>query len=319
MNQSEPAPTQSRSYQYEFVPRTEVREPITGREETYCPYEAPSLISRTENEEVEAHQAEVDQMFDTLIEEYLPSDTPKTAKEHVRQGMFAADALVNIENKKGYENRLMLLPEWELSGEQLKAHQLVLMGKAAMGAIADDMDVVQRSSAELAMLRTVNGYRAEYEPQLDAALNSLVDEPSEQDDEPLKIRIIGFDHSFYRGQDPNAMTVEFKYHHGASGNGAVIKSRTSLAVRLDQPSGFDQGIRNAICQASRSGRNHAEQLFRVRPVLLEIARVGIQHPNVIASTRRVYRYNPKVERELAARQGRKALDFDSTKIYRANF
>jgi hypothetical protein len=274
---------------FEFVPGTTIREAYAGRAEDYRPDEAPPLIAARDNEEISAHQQDVVRMLGEILDakNFRPG-----IRELIETRILSNEALTDIDNQKGYTQRLVLLPELELDEETFALHDKVLMGKGSLRENYDHMRLLGRSGAELSTLRTIGGHRGEYQEMIADDVKELMGEDY-SDEDPYKIKVVGFDNGFYTNGQMRAFILSYKRHFGQLPDGADVKSRTSLIVQADFASGFDQEIKGVIEASAQHKLEHIPRLKRVRPVLDDIIEQGPNHPNVVASMCSIYANNER--------------------------
>jgi hypothetical protein len=299
-----------------LIDGTTIREPTTGRESDYRPWEAPPITTRHENPDIEAHQAEVENMLSALIELV---DVPDVTKELIGQHILSSDVRRDIENQNGYRNRLMLLPDLELDDTQLQLHQRVLLGTATIAENLTHMELVKRSSSEVAMVRTVGKSRTEYRTQMFEELGTAMGADFAMS-EPRNFQIEGFDNNFFRDKLMESFIFSFKQDCGTLPGDIDVKARTSLIVCTNFKSGFDQDIRHVIQSSAQHDRAHIPMLRRVKPILEDLAGQNVTHPYVVGSITSVYAYNPEVaallvERDLKRKKNLASYSIQSDGMY----
>lgn len=304
---------------FEFVPGTTIREAYAGREKNYRPDEAPPLIAARDSEEISIHQRDVARMLSEILDakNYHPA-----IRELVENRLLSNEALTDIDNQKGYVQRLVLVPELELNKDEFALHEKVLNGTGSLQENYQHMQLLGRSGAELSTLRTIGGHRSEYQSMIADDVRNLMGE-NFSDEEPYKIKVVGFDNGFYTNGHMRAFIVSYKRHYGQLPDGTSIKSRTSLIVQADYASGFDQEIKGVIEASAQHSLDHIPRLKRVRPVLEDIIEQGATHPNVVATMCSIYGNNEQTltaieKRDNFAKYNTHRLGktaFDSSRMY----
>lgn len=307
---------------YAFVPGTSVREPISGREAEYRPWETLPRLSVDESPEVMMHQGEVHDMHLGLLNRHLPDDLPH-ATLNALTTHITPRAGKDIRDYQGnHERSLVILPELELDDLDLAIHHKVDLATANISEIVSNAERIKRGTGEVAILRVINGYRAEYEDSMVAELAGVLG-PHFQAEEPRKFRIVGLDENYLRGEPMESITWGYKQYYGKLPSGIEFDSRRSFVTRTDPASGFDPGIREVIQNAVQSdlGMGHVPHLKRVREVFDEIVETGPAHPLVAGAVIKIYLFNQAVDTELAQRfaeqrKQQQAFDaFDTSKIH----
>jgi hypothetical protein len=294
----------------ELVSGISFKEPTMGREDVYSPYEAPSLLARFMNPEVDKHQEDVENMIRLLVRIGLPVDAPDSLRALILQHFFSRDVVLDTENREGYDHRLVLLPEFELTGEPLARHDRVMTGIGRVAEIDQHRADVRSMAAQLAMLRTVGVHRTEYEAPMFEEVDALLGDNLEVSP-PKKLQIFEYDANFYQERAINGLIMGFKRDRGERPDGTLIKSRHTFVVRTDYAGGMDPKIREAIQKSAELGINRPMRLKRVRELIAEIARVGATHELVAASMTSAYVFDPNVKdlivaRDIAADKKRKS-------------
>jgi len=306
---------------FEVVAGTNVSEPFRGRKKTYRPWEAPPRVSAADDIRVANHQHDVNEMIMRLVFDHTADDVPRSAKSLVARHLFSKNGPEVEDYQPKFERSLVLLPQFELDDDELTVHKKVDLGKANMEEINSNFDRVGRRSAELALLRIISGYRAEFEEPMMDELRVLMGAHFEES-KPKKYRVVGYDDNFLREERMDAIAIQYKKYHGTlSGTGNEVAARHTLVLRTDRASGFDPMARTMIQSAAQNNPNHIPMLSRVRGILNEVTEEGPSHPFVAAAAIKLYMYNrgtaakiDRRDRDLTKREKTEAA-FDSTAIY----
>ena len=287
---------------YGIIPGTKVREPITGREDIYRPWETPPTARAIDSPEVAAHQEEVNAMHTSLFE-LIPFKLSPVAEAFARQNILPD------ENSAGYqghhEARLITLPELELTDEELAIyHELepkIQIGTATMAEVAAHSSLVKRRTGELAMLRTIGGYRSQYEnPMMKEAVETLGE--GFKRGTRRKLAITGFDSNFFSDQPIDAFSFGYKRPVGVLPDGTEVGARYSFAVDVNPENGFDPSLRDAIQNIAQDQPwDIIPQFQRPKALIEEIMKKGPAHPQVIGAVIKLYMFNREVDAEITKR------------------
>lgn len=301
---------------YEYIAGTNIREPISGRESEYRPWEAPPLLASSENSEVLVHQAEVREMLMNLILYNLEKQNIKLNEAGlVKQDVFPDDELSSRDFQGNHEASLVTDPENELTEDQLLIFRKVEHGTADMAEIKESMRDMGRSSAELAMIRIIAGYRAEHTDPMMEELMAIIGsrfEPAEH--KKYRVNKLLVDEAAGRLL---AATVEFKQDLSTEkdDDGNLFGLRGKATLRLNTRA-FNPNARSVLEKAALNG--HAPVgVLKLRAIRDEICRIieeGPSHPAVLAMTKKAYVYNPDNSREIDKRYGKVPKKGPSRKI-----
>jgi hypothetical protein len=256
-NESDPSFNHSRTSSVEslrerngLILGTDIREPMTGREAVYSPYEVPPFfIPSVSKDEVPGHltlhQEEVMAMHDALIARELAGRVSPSVLEYIRNSIHA-----RMTQQLGMNSHCYLARLNKDEATMNESCYAALEGTASVAQAAEARAIFKMVSAPLAEITLIGDKRKEYLPDMIRAVSDYVGHDISKT-APYRIEVIGFDHDpdYRKTTHIGAMRVMMKRHHGYTPDGEEVKQRTLAIIDLSRGSGLDPTITQAIFDA----------------------------------------------------------------------
>jgi hypothetical protein len=218
---------------------TGVFEPITGRDESYSPYEPAPVVRSKKNE---AHQAEVMAMYRSLLDIECANGLSPEVADYVFNNILTRSYERRGTNSVIYETRLNGWGDKLFDRQLWRARHAFEDGKSPMR----QTDFVRRklgiAAVEYGNLTIIGGRREEH-------LESMLDEASDlvgadvRDVEPYGLKVVSLDREPDRTEtkEIGAMRIQVKRRLKTLDDGTEVKQRTFAIVDLSRrtdPNGF---------------------------------------------------------------------------------